>query len=135
MMAASGEEADTLTRTPAPASEAKTFNVDDFVFSSEEEGCSEGGAEGHNLVLFVSDNTMRFAGFVITPDPCYTIESRPYVDGSEITIELNSVNGSGECIQCLGVSSFEGSFTVRDGDYNVRVLYNGELLKEQNITV
>ena len=30
MMAASGEEADTLTRTPAPASEAKTFNVDDF---------------------------------------------------------------------------------------------------------
>jgi hypothetical protein len=104
-----------------------------FAFTPGQGSCATGEP---GVSMWSEAGVLKFAGSVTTSTPCYTLDATYKINGKVITINIQKRALGGVCIQCIGAVPFEGEITgLKEGDYRVKLLLEGKLLKEAVLTI
>ena len=119
-----------LTLFPEPLN--RTVIIENFEFESQGASCSTGQDSTADAELSL-DNLIVFSGGVITPNPCIGLTASYDVqtvdDQDMVTINLKQNAIAGACIECVGYVPFSGSFKLNSLNFEVDIVYNGEVLE------
>lgn len=110
-----------------PASEVS------LAFTPGQGSCATGEPE---ITVWSDSGALKFAGSILTPTPCYSLDASYKISGKIIEISIQKQPLGGVCIQCIGAVPFEGEITgLKEGDYRVKVFVDGKPLKEAEVRV
>ena len=76
-------------------------------------------------------NVVEFTGYIETPNPCYTLdhEIEETAKNNIYVMNITSEASEGNCIQCVGIISYDASFeNVGDG-FKLEVMHDGEVVE------
>lgn len=79
-------------------------------------------AEGHDLDIRTSGNSVVITAGILTPNPCYSVVGNVKFLGKKIEVDLSAVSKQGYCIQCIG--EVTGKVVIQNltkGTYDVQV--------------